>query len=217
MSGHPEISQRDLRLRSKEIMDSVEGGQSFTVTRDGHQIAELIPLRRRRTFVPREEFLAGPPSSSLSTPNDSEQTSTRTSTTSSPIPTPGDVTIARGLVDTNILILRHLIPTEELPRELAISAVTLAELSAGPHLVRGDDEDARRERARRTFVLQRTEREFDALPSMPTRRESMVSCVVGSSTRVVLRDDVWPTCRSSPRLWHTDFRCSRSIRTTSSG
>lgn len=61
MSGHPEISQRDLRLRSKEIMDSVEGGQSFTVTRDGHQIAELIPLRRRRTFVPREEFLAGPP------------------------------------------------------------------------------------------------------------------------------------------------------------
>lgn len=59
MNGHPEISQRDLRLRSKEIMDSVEGGQSFTVTRDGYQIAELIPLRRRRTFVPREEFLAG--------------------------------------------------------------------------------------------------------------------------------------------------------------
>ena len=41
-------------------MDSVENGQSFTVTRDGHQIAELIPLRKRRTFVPREEFLAGP-------------------------------------------------------------------------------------------------------------------------------------------------------------
>jgi antitoxin (DNA-binding transcriptional repressor) of toxin-antitoxin stability system len=40
-------------------MDSVERGQSFTVTRDGHQIGELIPLRRRRTFVPKEEFLAG--------------------------------------------------------------------------------------------------------------------------------------------------------------
>lgn len=57
MSLQPEISQRDLRLRSKEIMDSVERGQAFTVTRDGHQIGELVPLRRRRTFVPRGEFL----------------------------------------------------------------------------------------------------------------------------------------------------------------
>jgi antitoxin (DNA-binding transcriptional repressor) of toxin-antitoxin stability system len=37
-------------------MDAVEHGQSFTVTRDGHQIGELIPLRRRRRFVPRQEF-----------------------------------------------------------------------------------------------------------------------------------------------------------------
>jgi antitoxin (DNA-binding transcriptional repressor) of toxin-antitoxin stability system len=58
MSAQPEISQRDLRLRSKEIMDSVERGQSFTVTRDGHRIGELVPLRRGRTFVPRGEFLA---------------------------------------------------------------------------------------------------------------------------------------------------------------
>jgi prevent-host-death family protein len=53
-----EISQRDLRTRSREIMDAVEHGQSFTVTRDGHQIAELVPLRRRRRLVPREEFVA---------------------------------------------------------------------------------------------------------------------------------------------------------------
>lgn len=39
-------------------MDAVEHGQSFTVTRDGHRIAELIPLRRRRRLVPREEFVA---------------------------------------------------------------------------------------------------------------------------------------------------------------
>jgi prevent-host-death family protein len=56
--GTPEITQRDLRSRSREIMDAVEHGQSFTVTRDGHRIAELIPLRRRRRFVPREEFAA---------------------------------------------------------------------------------------------------------------------------------------------------------------
>jgi prevent-host-death family protein len=51
-----EITQRDLRSRSREIMDAVERGQSFTVTRDGHRIGELIPLRRRRRFVSREEF-----------------------------------------------------------------------------------------------------------------------------------------------------------------
>ncbi|MFF1816158.1 type II toxin-antitoxin system Phd/YefM family antitoxin [Kribbella sp. NPDC058245] len=58
MSGQLEITQRDLRTRSKEIMDAVQGGQSFTVTRDGHRIGELIPLRRRRRFVPRDEFAA---------------------------------------------------------------------------------------------------------------------------------------------------------------
>ena len=58
MSVQPEITQRDLRIRSKEIMDAVENGQAFTVTRDGHRIGELIPLRRRRRFVPRQEFAA---------------------------------------------------------------------------------------------------------------------------------------------------------------
>ncbi|WP_460397336.1 type II toxin-antitoxin system Phd/YefM family antitoxin [Actinophytocola sediminis] len=56
--AQPEITQRDLRSRSKEIMDAVEGGQSFTVTRDGHEIGQLIPLRRRRRFVARDEFVA---------------------------------------------------------------------------------------------------------------------------------------------------------------
>jgi antitoxin (DNA-binding transcriptional repressor) of toxin-antitoxin stability system len=58
MTAQPEITQRDLRSRSKEIMDAVENGQAFTVTRDGHRIGELIPLRRRRRFVPRQEFAA---------------------------------------------------------------------------------------------------------------------------------------------------------------
>ena len=58
MSSQPEITQRDLRMRSKEIMDAVERGQAFTVTRDGHSIAELVPLRQRRRFVSRAEFAA---------------------------------------------------------------------------------------------------------------------------------------------------------------
>ena len=39
-------------------MDAIQGGQSFTVTRDGHPIGELVPLRRRRRFVSRQEFAA---------------------------------------------------------------------------------------------------------------------------------------------------------------
>jgi prevent-host-death family protein len=52
------ISQRDLRTRSKDIMDAVERGESFTVTRDGREIGQLVPLRGQRRFVPREEFMA---------------------------------------------------------------------------------------------------------------------------------------------------------------
>ncbi|GAA3662481.1 hypothetical protein GCM10022237_22860 [Nocardioides ginsengisoli] len=54
-----EVSQRDLRLRSREIMDAVEHGESFTVTRDGRGIGELMPLRIRRRFVARADFIAG--------------------------------------------------------------------------------------------------------------------------------------------------------------
>jgi len=72
--------------------------------------------------------------------------------------------LRRGLLDTNILILRRWLDSDLLPDEMAISAVTLAELSAGVHLVRGDDAQARAERARRTDVLQRAEGEFDPIP-----------------------------------------------------
>lgn len=74
----------------------------------------------------------------------------------------------QGLLDTNIMILRKWLDPEELPAEVAISAITLAELSAGPHEVRRneeqDDYDEHAERARRMDVLQRAENEFDPIP-----------------------------------------------------
>lgn len=74
----------------------------------------------------------------------------------------------QGLLDTNILILRRWIDPDELPDEMAISAITLAELSAGPHEVRGNDEqslyDEHAERARRLEILQRAESEFEPVP-----------------------------------------------------
>jgi len=74
----------------------------------------------------------------------------------------------QGMLDTNILILRRWIDHDELPDEMAISAITLAELSAGAHEVRGNDEqdsyDEHAERARRLEVLQRVESEFEPVP-----------------------------------------------------
>lgn len=67
----------------------------------------------------------------------------------------------QGMLDTSIMILRHRINPAELPDEMAISAITLAELSAGPHHVHSGDEqdsyDEHAERARRLEVLQRAE------------------------------------------------------------
>jgi antitoxin (DNA-binding transcriptional repressor) of toxin-antitoxin stability system len=60
MTGMPvqaEITERDLRNRSKEIVDALKNGQGFTVTHDGRRIGELIPLPSRR-FVSRQEFAA---------------------------------------------------------------------------------------------------------------------------------------------------------------
>jgi predicted nucleic acid-binding protein len=74
----------------------------------------------------------------------------------------------QGLLDTNILILRRWIDPAELPDEMAISTITLAELSAGPHQVHPNSEqdryDEHEERARRTEALQRAESEFDPVP-----------------------------------------------------
>jgi predicted nucleic acid-binding protein len=72
------------------------------------------------------------------------------------------------MLDTNILVLRRWINPAELPDEMAISAITLGELSAGPHQVRPNTEqdlyDEHEERSRRTEALQRAESEFDPIP-----------------------------------------------------
>ena len=74
----------------------------------------------------------------------------------------------QGMLDTNIMILRRWIEPSQLPDEMAISAITLAELSAGPNEVRGNGEqdmyDEHAERARRLEILQRAESEFDPVP-----------------------------------------------------
>ncbi|MDH3731018.1 MAG: type II toxin-antitoxin system VapC family toxin [Acidimicrobiia bacterium] len=65
----------------------------------------------------------------------------------------------RGLLDTSVVIDLETIPAASLPIEVAISAITLAELAAGPHAT-----DDPTERSRRQDRLQRTEATFDPLP-----------------------------------------------------
>jgi predicted nucleic acid-binding protein len=51
----------------------------------------------------------------------------------------------RGLLDTSVVIDHDLIDAGKLPDESALSAITLAELAAGPHATENKDERARRQ------------------------------------------------------------------------
>ncbi|MGH2554706.1 MAG: type II toxin-antitoxin system VapC family toxin [Actinomycetota bacterium] len=66
---------------------------------------------------------------------------------------------ARGLVDTSVVIDLERIAPSDLPVEVAVSAITLAELAAGPHATADPAE-----RARRQDRLQRAEATFEPLP-----------------------------------------------------
>lgn len=71
---------------------------------------------------------------------------------------PGEPT--RGLLDTSVVIdLERSGPRDDLPDELCVSAVTMAELAAGPHAT----EDPGK-RALRMERLQGAESTFDQLP-----------------------------------------------------
>jgi antitoxin (DNA-binding transcriptional repressor) of toxin-antitoxin stability system len=48
------ISQRELRTGSAAVMDAVEAGETFHVTRNGVEIAELRPLSPRRRLTAEE-------------------------------------------------------------------------------------------------------------------------------------------------------------------
>jgi predicted nucleic acid-binding protein len=73
----------------------------------------------------------------------------------------------RGLIDTSVVVDLEALDSRDLPLEVAISSLTLAELAAGPHAT--DDPE---ERARRQDRLQRTEAAFDPLPFDPEAARS---------------------------------------------
>jgi predicted nucleic acid-binding protein len=67
--------------------------------------------------------------------------------------------LARGLLDTSVIVDLDRLDASQLPEDVAISTVILAELSAGPSATMDVSE-----RARRQDRLQRVEATFDPMP-----------------------------------------------------
>jgi predicted nucleic acid-binding protein len=92
------------------------------------------------------------------------------------------VAVTSGLLDTSVVVDWHdPAVVAELPQELVISAITVAELAAGPHLASTPDEAAKRQ-AR----LQEVEARFEPLPFDGTAGRSyglMAAGVVAAGRR----------------------------------
>jgi predicted nucleic acid-binding protein len=65
----------------------------------------------------------------------------------------------RGLLDTSVVIDLDDVDPSQLPLEVAVSAITMAQLAAGPHATTDPDVKGRRQDR-----LQRAEATFDPLP-----------------------------------------------------
>ncbi len=72
---------------------------------------------------------------------------------------PDAVRHQRGLLDTSVVVDMEMLDPSQLPVEVAVSALTMAELAAGPHATTDPEE-----RGRRQDRLQRAEAAFDPLP-----------------------------------------------------
>ena len=48
------ITQREFRNHSAAVMDAVEAGETYHITRNGAEVAELRPLHRRRRLSAQE-------------------------------------------------------------------------------------------------------------------------------------------------------------------
>jgi prevent-host-death family protein len=48
------ITQREFRNKSAAVMDAVEAGETYHITRNGTEVAELRPLHRRRRLSAEE-------------------------------------------------------------------------------------------------------------------------------------------------------------------
>jgi prevent-host-death family protein len=52
-----EVASRELRNRTRAVLDQVQSGESITITVDGRPVAVLAPVDRQPRFMPRDEFV----------------------------------------------------------------------------------------------------------------------------------------------------------------
>lgn len=94
----------------------------------------------------------------------------------------------RGLLDTSVVIDHDVIDPGMLPDESAISAITLAELAAGPHATEDKDERARRQDRLQWATATWDPLPFDAEAARVYGRMFAAARAAGQSSRSRLAD-----------------------------
>lgn len=94
----------------------------------------------------------------------------------------------RGILDTSVVIDHDQIDAELLPDESAITAVTLAELAAGPHATESKDERARRQDRLQWATATWDPLPFDAESARMYGRMFAAARAAGQSSRARLAD-----------------------------
>jgi hypothetical protein len=122
----------------------------------------------------------------------------------------------RGLLDTSVVIDYDVIDPMLLPDESAISAVTLAELAAGPHATENTDERARRQDRLQWATATWDPLPFDAEAARTFGRMFAAARAAGQSSRSRLADLLIASTAAANHLpLHTrnasDFEALKSI------
>ncbi len=95
---------------------------------------------------------------------------------------------SRGVLDTSVVIDHDLVDIALLPDESAITAITLAELAAGPHATDHDQERARRQDRLQWAAATWDPLAFDADAARAYARVFSATKAMGRSSRTRLAD-----------------------------
>jgi len=95
---------------------------------------------------------------------------------------------SRGVLDTSVVIDHDQVDADQLPDESAITAVTLAELAAGPHATENKDERARRQDRLQWAAATWDPLSFDAESARMYGRMFSAARAAGQSSRARLVD-----------------------------
>lgn len=94
----------------------------------------------------------------------------------------------RGLLDTSVVVDHDVIDPSLLPDESAISAITLAEMAAGPHATNDEDERARRQDRLQWAAATWEPLPFDADAARAYGRVFAATRAAGQTSRARLAD-----------------------------